>query len=166
MVVLMGPLGRACQKNYGELAPVQTSSRNTENNHILLIIAKENTLRLQLNYVRTELAGSAGALSLGLGFQPGWAVTGQAGRPARLWPWKTPQPRSPRGHDPAVTMGVLRPVPVHDPHLVLPERGFPGCLGWSGGPRGPLKHPVRLFFPPRPEGRRTSALQGCSGPKL
>lgn len=68
MVVLMGPVGRSLSEKLRELAPVQTSSRNTENNHILLIIAKENTLRLQLNYVRTELAGSAGALSLGLGF--------------------------------------------------------------------------------------------------
>lgn len=52
-VLLVGLFGRACQKRYGELAPVQTSSRNTENNHILLIIAKENTLRLQLNYIKT-----------------------------------------------------------------------------------------------------------------
>lgn len=45
--------GPVCQKSSGELATVQTSSRNTENNHILLIIAKENTLRLQLNYIKT-----------------------------------------------------------------------------------------------------------------
>lgn len=166
MVVLMGPLGRACQKNYGELAPVQTSSRNTENNHILLIIAKENTLRLQLNYVRTELAGSAGALSLGLGFQPAWAVTRRACRPARPWPWKTPQPGSPRGHDPGVTVGVLGPVPVHEPRRLLPERGFPGRLSWNGALRGPLKHPVPLSFPPGPEGQRAPALRGSSGPKL
>lgn len=166
MVVLMGPLGRACQKNYGELALVQTSSRNTENNHILLIIAKENMLRLQLNYVRTELAGSAGALSLGLGFQPGWAVMRQARRPARPWPWKTPQPRSPWGHDPGVTVGVLGPVPVHEPHRLRPERGFPGRLGWTGVLRGPLRHPVPLSFPPRPEGQRASARRGSSGPRL
>lgn len=49
----VGLFGRACQKPYGELAAVQTSSRNTENNHILLIIAKENTPRLQLNYIKT-----------------------------------------------------------------------------------------------------------------
>lgn len=52
-MLLVGLFERACQKSYGELAPVQTSSRNTENNHILLIIAKENTLRLQLNYIKT-----------------------------------------------------------------------------------------------------------------
>lgn len=52
-MLLVGLFGRACQKSYGELALVQTSSRNTENNHILLIIAKENMLRLQLNYIKT-----------------------------------------------------------------------------------------------------------------
>lgn len=65
---LAGLCGRACQESYGELALVQTSSRNTENNHILLIIAKENTLRSQLNYITTSPAGWLGLYLSGSGF--------------------------------------------------------------------------------------------------
>lgn len=81
-----GPVGESLSELHLQGSWLQFRHlQDTENNHILLIIAKENTLRLQLNYVRTELAGSARLYLSGSGFsQPGRWRDGPAGPAAAL----------------------------------------------------------------------------------